>query len=553
MMASLTLTATRGISEKQQIKMTNKHENKNTGAPPLSFREFLNIWHALHHKKVPLPWQQMAIWLECMIDRGETRMVLLAFRAAGKSTITGFLIAWLLLRDRSRRILVVSAEQSLASRMAGHIRMITETHPAARCLVPRRGASARSWSSDCFWVAGAGHSREPSVMARGIEANITGSRADIIICDDVEVPNTVSTPMQRESLRRRLHELDFVRVPGGITLHLGTPHHAESIYSGEPAADGMPPFLSGWRTLRVPALDSSGRPTNPQQHTRRSLHSLRETVGAGRFGSQMLLRPQVDGEYPFHSSLLRNRVYDGEISCREAGGETALELGGRRLVRSSCHWDPAVVHLRGEGVRRDRNVVALLFQEAQRTAPRQGDIDPAEISARGGAIYLHRLFYAGSPPPGELQSPLDWLCGEVADFVESFHVPVISIEVNGVGAYLPGPLRGALSARGVNAVVTERHTRDNKSRRIEHGLGALFSSGQLMVHSSVMSTPFVSELNSWRPDVPGLHDDGMDAVATAYSYGLIRGGGLESVRGMRWRGGGGITHLPEVDPYSSLP
>ncbi|MGR4001280.1 MAG: phage terminase large subunit [Alphaproteobacteria bacterium] len=536
-----------------------------------SFREFLNTWYAQHDRDVPLSWNQMAMWLECMLARGETRLVLLAFRSAGKSTITGFLISWLLLCDRRLRIVVVSAEQSLASRMAGHIRMILETHSATQDLVPKRGNAVRSWSSDCFWVSGAGKSREPSVMARGIESNITGSRADIVICDDVEVPNTVSTPLQRESLRRRLHELNFVRVAGGVTLHLGTPHHSESIYSGERGVDGMAPFLSGWRTLRLPALDSSGRLTSPQSHTEESLRALRDSVGEGRFGAQMLLRPQTEGEYPFHSSLLRNKVYVGELSYREAGGESILELGGRRLVKASCHWDPAVIHLRGEEKRRDKNVIALLFQEVSRTArdfsleedslgENSGEIDDVSLShgkpgvGAGGAIYLHRLFYVSPPPAGEMQSPLDWLCGEVAEFVESFYIPVISVEVNGIGAYLPGPLRGALAARGIGAVVTERHTRDNKSRRIEHGLGTLFSSGLLMVHESVMSTPFVTELNSWRPDVPGLHDDGMDAVATAYSYGLVKGGGLESVRGMRWRlHGGGVSRLPDVDPYSDLP
>ena len=65
--------------------------------------------------------------------------------------------------------------------------------------------------------------RDPSLLARGITANITGSRADVVICDDVEVPNTCNTPGKREQLRERLAEISYVLVPGGLQLYVGTP------------------------------------------------------------------------------------------------------------------------------------------------------------------------------------------------------------------------------------------------------------------------------------------------------------------------------------------
>jgi hypothetical protein len=72
--------------------------------------------------------------------------------------------------------------------------------------------------------------REPSVICQGINGNITGARSDLVICDDVEVPNTANTAAKRESLRERLRELDFILSPGGSIIYIGTPHATDTIY-----------------------------------------------------------------------------------------------------------------------------------------------------------------------------------------------------------------------------------------------------------------------------------------------------------------------------------
>ena len=92
-----------------------------------------------------------------------------------------------------------------------------------------------SGPSDQFTVRRRLTRRDPSLLARGIGANITGSRADVVICDDVEVPNTCATALRREELRSRLHEISYVLVPGGLQLYVGTPHSYDSIYAEERA------------------------------------------------------------------------------------------------------------------------------------------------------------------------------------------------------------------------------------------------------------------------------------------------------------------------------
>ena len=55
-------------------------------------------------------------------------------------------------------------------------------------------------------------------------------RADLIICDDIEVPNTCNTAQKRENMRERLRELDFILSPTGAMIYIGTPHTMDTIY-----------------------------------------------------------------------------------------------------------------------------------------------------------------------------------------------------------------------------------------------------------------------------------------------------------------------------------
>ena len=88
----------------------------------------------------------------------------------------------------------------------------------------------KEWASGRITVNRPIGIREPSVICQGIHGNITGMRADLIICDDVEVPNTSNTAQKRENLRERLRELDFILSPDGAMIYIGTPHTLDSIY-----------------------------------------------------------------------------------------------------------------------------------------------------------------------------------------------------------------------------------------------------------------------------------------------------------------------------------
>jgi len=189
--------------------------------------DFLDSWNAIlglstpaHHKAI------MKFLVETKMN-GPHRALLTAFRHSGKSTVVGIFAAWVLKIKPESRILILSAEQGLSSRMVGHIRHIMENHPDCAEMLPK---IKREWASHKLTIARPIGIREPSVICQGVHGNITGLRSDLIICDDVEVPNTANTAPKRETLRERLRELDFILSPEGCIVYIGTPHATDTIY-----------------------------------------------------------------------------------------------------------------------------------------------------------------------------------------------------------------------------------------------------------------------------------------------------------------------------------
>ena len=132
------------------------------------FLEFTWVWNRRLRHDTPSVHRRIARWLEARGAAGERRLLLMAFRGCGKSTLVGLWCAWLLARRPQTRILVLAADASLAVKMVASVRRIIERHPLCRHLLPD---GAEAWASDRFTVARDGALRDPSMMAQGIGGN----------------------------------------------------------------------------------------------------------------------------------------------------------------------------------------------------------------------------------------------------------------------------------------------------------------------------------------------------------------------------------------------
>lgn len=65
-------------------------------------------------------------------------------------------------------------------------------------------------TQNIFDVAPASPDISPSVKSVGIYGQITGSRADVLIADDVEIPTNSGTQVQRDKLSEAVREFDSI-------------------------------------------------------------------------------------------------------------------------------------------------------------------------------------------------------------------------------------------------------------------------------------------------------------------------------------------------------
>ncbi|MCS7267590.1 MAG: phage terminase large subunit [Geminicoccaceae bacterium] len=453
---------------------------------PLSFNRFVWLWNRDQGMSTPLLHLQVCQWLDERWRDGDRRLLLL-FRSAGKSTLAALYCAWLLYGDPDLRILVVAADHALATKMTRNVRGILERHRLTKGLLESR---PECWAADRLTVRRSRIGRDPSLLARGIGGNLTGSRADVVICDDVEVPNTTDTPEKRALLRERLRELDFVLAPGGLMMYLGTPHSDHSIYAENPRRDlgESEPFLAGYTRLTVALLSQEGERRWPDRFAPDIVDSLIERAGPAKFRSQMQLLPTRLEDVRLDPDLLL--VYDDPAELVSVQGREFLEIGGRRMISAQAAWDPSY----GRPDRGDASVVAAVFVDAE------------------GHYWLHAIEYL-AVRAGEGADEATLLCRAVARFLARYHLPSIIVETNGIGAFLPALLRQELRRAGVGAAVVERATTTPKHRRILEAFDPLLAARRLHVHRSVLASPFLDEMRSWRPHGRG-RDDGLDAVAT---------------------------------------
>ena len=205
--------------------MTKKKIEKN---PLLDFRNFVFlVWQHLNLPD-PTPVQyDMAEYLQY----APKRAVIEAFRGVGKSYITSAFVCWKLLLDSETKVLVVSASKVRSDDFSTFTQRLINELPVLYHLKSREG---QRQSKVAFDVGPCQASHSPSVKSVGITGQLSGSRADIIVADDVEVPNNSMTQTMRDKLSEAVKEFDAVLKPDGSIVYLGTPQTEMSLYETLP-------------------------------------------------------------------------------------------------------------------------------------------------------------------------------------------------------------------------------------------------------------------------------------------------------------------------------
>ena len=163
------------------------------------------------------------------LQHGPKRLQIQAFRGVGKSWITGAFVLWTLFKNPEKKIMIISASKERADNMSIFLQKLIIETPWLSHLQPKSDDSR--WSRISFDVNCSPH-QAPSVKSVGITGQLTGSRADLMILDDIEVPGNSMTELMREKLLQLCTEAESILTPKDDSriMYLGTPQTVFTVY-----------------------------------------------------------------------------------------------------------------------------------------------------------------------------------------------------------------------------------------------------------------------------------------------------------------------------------
>jgi hypothetical protein len=440
---------------------------------------------------------------------------------AKSTTITVNYTTWRICQDPNVRIIIVSQTQEMAKRFLRAIKdRLAGANPSYKKLqadfAPDGGfdANSASWTADSIYVnAEARDSGEatPTVQALGMNGQIYGNRADLIILDDtVTGKNAHEFEKQIDWIQREV--INRLTYPGGTLLLVGTRLAPVELYSEiqKPEWYGQDE-TSPWTYLTQPAVLEFAE--DPDDWTVLAPVTNRPPVS---LGTRKLVQPREDGLYPWHSgkALARRRatsspqnwkmVYQQEQVVEDAifpSNKVAASIDGMRAAGLMSSGAPG---------HRPHGMDGLYVV---------GGFDPA-ITGHAAALVLgvdrmSGMRYVLDVWTAPNQKPDD-LFNKLKDWTVKYHMHEWVIEKNAMNLMVTQnrDLRNFLGSRGT--VLKEHFTGANKND-IDFGVasmamlfdGALEDRGLIRLPSRAQNEgikALVEQLVTWFPQSKAKQD-----------------------------------------------
>lgn len=498
------------------------------------FRNFLFlIWK---HLKLPDP-TPVQYDIASYMQHGPQRLMVQAFRGVGKSWIAAAFALWSLHRDHNLNIVVISASKQRADAFTQFMLRLIDEVPVLQYLRPK---DSQRRSMICFDVGPAKASQTASVTSVGIYGQATGMRADILIPDDIEVPNNSETVVQREKLSERVKEFDAILKPSGRIIYLGTPQTEDSIYRElgargydvrvwpirYPEAKQLDSYAGTLAPMIANQKDSAGRSTEPSRFTDIDIAGRELSYGRAGFALQFMLDTRIsDGDmYPLKLADLMVHPLDAR-----SAPEKLVWCGSPEYVIDQL---PCV------GMRGDRYHRALVTPDT-----RHRDytgcvmaIDPggkgADETGYAVVAILHGLLFVHDV--GGLKGYGNDTMTKLAEVASRYGVNHVVIEENFGGGMFGQLLKPVLAAVHPCTVEEVRHSAQ-KEKRIVDTLEPVVSGHRMVVNYSLIQKDYDSTLSLppekaqayrlfyqmtrlTRQKGALVHDDRLDALAIAVAY-----------------------------------
>jgi len=501
-----------------------------------NFKNFLYLcWKFL---KLPEP-TPIQYDIADYIQTKERRLVVEAFRGVGKSWITSAYVCHQLLLNPQKNILVVSASKSRADDFSTFTQRLVNEMPILQHLIPR---DDQRHSKISFDVAPAIASHSPSVKSMGITGQLTGSRADLIIADDVESANNSQTQLMRDRLSETVKEFDAIIKPDvGRIIFLGTPQTEMSLYNTleergyktkiwtalYPDKTQTVGYGHKLSSIISEVTDKEGKPTDPQRFDDVDLMERLSSYGRSGFNLQFMLDTTMSDSNRYPLKLNDLIVASGCSTWKEAPAKIQWASGTEQLKGI----DPEIPNV---GLKGDYFVAPMYTSPEY--APFEGcamSIDPAgrgeDKTAYAVLKMLHGVLYLtaiGALDGGYSDATLE----ELSSIAKRNKVNYVVIESNfgdGMATALLKPVMAKIHPCEIEEV---RHN-IQKEKRIIDTLEPIMNGHRLVVDEQIIKDDFKLEPNHQlfrqltriTKDKGALrHDDQIDALAIIANYWVER-------------------------------
>ena len=338
------------------------------------------------------------------LQHGPKRLQIQAFRGIGKSWITGAFVLWTLFKDPEKKIMIISASKERADNMSIFLQKLIIETPWLKHLQPKSDDSR--WSRISFDVNCSPH-QAPSVKSVGITGQLTGSRADLMILDDIEVPGNSMTEMMREKLLQLCTEAESILTPKDDSriMYLGTPQTVFTVYR-KLAERNYRPFvwparfprsLSNYEGLIAPQLQEDidqgadkWDVTDPDRFNDEDLIEREAAMGRSNFMLQFMLDTSLSDAEKFPLKM-------ADLIITSVNPDTAPDSIVWCSDPRNCIKDLPTVGLPGDYFYSPMQLQGewLPYQETICSVDPSGrgtdETAAAFISQRNGFLYLHEM------------------------------------------------------------------------------------------------------------------------------------------------------------------
>ena len=475
------------------------------------------------------------------LQSGPKRLQIQAFRGVGKSWITGAFVLWTLFNNAEKKIMIISASKERADNMSIFLQKLIIETPWLKHLRPK--SDDARWSRISFDVLCSPH-QAPSVKSVGITGQMTGSRADLMILDDIEVPGNSMTELMREKLLQLCTEAESILTPKDDSriMYLGTPQTTFTVYR-KLAERNYRPFvwparfpknITPYEGLIAPQLQEDidhgaepGESTDPDRFDDEDLQQRESSMGRSNFMLQFMLDTSLSDAEKFPLKMADLVVTS--INPTEAPDNVIWCSDPRNVIKDlptvglpgDYFYSP--MQLQGEWTPYQETICSV-----DPSGRGSDETAACYISQKNGFLYLHEVrAYRDGYSDNTL---LDILKG-----CKKYNVSTLVVETNFGDGIVSELFKKHLQQTKQNIFVDEVRANVRKEDRIIDSLEPVLNQHRLIVDRSVIDWDYNS--NKEHPPEQRLlymlfyqmsrmcrmkfavkHDDRIDCLAQGVKY-----------------------------------